>query len=233
MDGLDALLEQGYTLKGMPRKRINTDTGETGYEETSTLGRIAQNISGFLLKQRQEEEKRQKEMNKKLEMYKTLREAGYDPGRAHKAVQEMKFPAEAAAESIKEQQAKAELEKTRVETEKIKKDMLTPSKGKGLQSRIMEKIANDEELTPGEQKIYDEVIKRSDTGDELADILKNKGQAGGGGDAKSQWRDDEMVPVISPEGKAGKIPRKNLTKALKAGYKLKKGGAHFGAGGLK
>lgn len=31
--------------------------------------------------------------------------------------------------------------------------------------------------------------------------------------------DDELVPIISPDGKRGKIPRKNYEKALKSGYK--------------
>lgn len=38
---------------------------------------------------------------------------------------------------------------------------------------------------------------------------------------KVQGDPEELVPVISPDGKSGKIPRKNLDKALSQGFKLK------------
>ena len=76
MAGIDTLLEQGFTLPGMPRKEINTDTGEVGYEQ-SGMGAIAKGLTTFLLQRQKEQERVAKRQKEAFEYFKTLRESGY------------------------------------------------------------------------------------------------------------------------------------------------------------
>lgn len=118
----DNLLEQGYTLPGTERKTI-VDGGEPGYHDTSTLGKFAQGLQTFLAKAQAAEEKRQKEMERQVDMYKTLREAGYDPKSAYDAVKSGRFPNVPAGESVKQKQEQATLRKTEAEAEIKEKEV--------------------------------------------------------------------------------------------------------------
>jgi hypothetical protein len=92
----------------------------------------------------QEEEHQAKVLEKKktkFDMYKTLREAGYDSYRAWKAVREgMEMP------------------------EPPSEDVSLPAKATTIEDKIKKKVAEGEALTSGEKKIYDDTIRKRDYG---------------------------------------------------------------------
>jgi hypothetical protein len=93
---------------------------------------------------------------KKFDQFKTLRDAGYSSQQAYDLILKgTGLPAPEGGGDIERQQKEANLEKTKAETEKIGKEK-TPS----LRDRIINKVAIGETLLPGEQKIYDDTIKR-------------------------------------------------------------------------
>jgi len=112
MPGVSTLLEQGFTLPGMPRKEINTDTGEVGYEQ-SGMGAIAKGLTSFLLAREKEQKKQQEEMKTQSDMYKSLREAGYDSQSAFDAVMKRKMPTQAGGEALKEQKEKQDISESK------------------------------------------------------------------------------------------------------------------------
>ena len=116
---MDTLLEMGYTPQGMPRRTIDTDTGQMGFEDKSTLGTLTKSLQKFMLMQQKEQERLQKEAQRKFDMYKTLREAGYDSQSAFESAQKGTFPARHGGESMKMEQEKAALAKTKAETKYI------------------------------------------------------------------------------------------------------------------
>lgn len=71
-----------------------------------------------------------------------------------------------------------------------------------LKDQIMQKVADQgfDSLTKGEQRIYNDVIKKQSGG---APAVNGK------------------TAVLDPQGNPGYIPTKNLEKALQAGYKLR------------
>jgi hypothetical protein len=205
--------------------------GEAGFFQTDKLSTMLRGLEAFQRKEQEKEEKRQKEMTRQVDMYKTLREAGYDPDKAYEAVMKgVSLPKpEAEDRTIPKTQREKILDKIargvsltegeqQVYDETIKhkeketedtslKETINQSK---LHARIEQKIADGITLTPGEQKIWEEVIKKSpgknnNSAQELEDELKSK--------------QDEMVPVYDPLGRKMKVPKSRLTDALKAGWK--------------
>ncbi len=149
---LNTFLEQGYTPQGMPRKVINTDTGQVGLEDNSTLAKLTKGLQTFMIQRQQQQEKLQKELEKETDMYKTLREAGYDSKSAHDAVMKGKFPTVPGEESIKQQQEVATLAHTKAETEKL----LNPK----LKDRTeLEKFRSDIKLVKTGEATWDELTE--------------------------------------------------------------------------
>lgn len=92
-------------------------------ESQSGFGRMVQTLSVMLESQRKAEEQRQEKMKKQADMYKTLRESGYDPKSAYDAVQKNQLPGP-GSEMLKEEKAKSEIAKTQADTEKSKAETL-------------------------------------------------------------------------------------------------------------
>lgn len=232
MTWIDSLLDQGFVPAGMTPKVIDSPGAEAQSVSNDPLSRMARQVSRLLTQQQLDAEKRQEKIKKRYDMFKTLRDAGYDSKTAYDAVikDEMpaSYPAQTEEEKLKIDKTKAETRKITAEAEKIEKGvdpaiekeimrieekaaekgyvisldanmtsqeklktaralyarqageaMKKTAKGKTSRDRILNKIESGEALTPGEQKIYDEIIK---PGGGAASDLDNytAGQAGGG-----------------------------------------------------
>jgi len=236
------LIDEGYVPTGVKPKTIKAGGGKADYYDTSTLGRVLEAMMKQKQKAAADLEEKQKGMEKKADMYKTLRESGYSTQNAYEAVMKAQYPKEGPTEKSK---FETEREKSEAETIKIKADGVTLPKTK-LQASIMQKIMLDEELTAGEQKIYDETIKGK--GDELAGLFSDNTSNAGQVKAKildkvandetltageqriydevisktsgkGIQRNGKKVAVISPDGIPGFLPESQLNAALKQGYK--------------
>jgi len=212
MSGFESVMERlGAVPKGSTPKAVIEEGGEPGYYQTDPMSTLVRGITNFQRTQQMEGEKKQKKVKDKVDMYKTLREAGYDPKRAFESVMK--------GDMVEPSQEDTTLAKPKAQ-----------SNYSLLKTRILEKIANGESLTSGEQKIYDDILTRDKAkgtkqpgSSEINNILNpekpvkpEKPEK----PVKSEKSDkDEMIAVISPTGVKGKIPKANLEKALKKGYK--------------
>lgn len=202
---------------------------EPGYYQTDPLSNLVRTLATQKLTIQDKLKKKQEAAQKKADMYKTLREAGYEPKAAYEAVTKATL-----TEPGKEDFSLKKTVKERIMDKIAKGEDLLPGeqtiyndvikkKGNGLdeldteipgesptqkktREDILDKIARGTPLQPGEQKIYDEVIKKKSVtpAQDLNSIVNNN---------------EEMVPVVSPAGIKGSIPKSKLAVALKAGYK--------------
>lgn len=145
-----------------------------GLREMLEAGYVPKLGSNFLQKigqqmkfQQIEEERQRKELSDRFDMYKTLRQAGYEPKLAFEAAgMKGKAPMPMDEADIDTQQKKAELAKTKEETtsiisERERKDRLSelPTQQR-MHAIILDDIINGRTLTPGKQRIYDETMKK-------------------------------------------------------------------------
>lgn len=287
------LAAMGAVPAGAQPKTIITDqNGEqtAGYYDTSSMGNLLRTLKTQQLKVEADQKKKMEALQKQADMYKTLREAGYDPKAAYEAVNNHKLTAGGSDDFLnKDPKEKILAKMSRGETltageqkiydDTIKRKVVDPTarteilrkiadgedltegeqqiydetikkktsdnplgealgdakpetpNQKKMRDKILEKIGTGAALTPGEQKIYDEVIKKGSgtkAGINSASALE---EALAGGPVPSNRvpsnkvpsnkvpDEEEKVKVITPDGKRGWIPKKNLQRALKAGYR--------------
>ncbi len=150
-------------------------------------------------------------------MYKTLRDAGYEPKRAYDAVMSGQMPEEAGGDTPKEQETAAKIGVANATTEKIKAqtEKVKTQPGPALRQRIIEKVAKGEDLTPGEQKVYDEVIRKYGQKSDLSTVLENKAVK------IDQSKTEDYVPMINPAGQKKLVPKANVEKAKSRGWKTR------------
>ena len=102
----DALLNAGYTPAGVPPQKTG---GGRGLEVLNqALGQMFQGMQ-------QAQERKQKKVKDQFDMYKTLRDAGYDSQSAHAAVLKNQFPALPGGMGVDEEKKRAELAKTQAD----------------------------------------------------------------------------------------------------------------------
>uniref|UniRef100_A0A6M3IVG9 Uncharacterized protein n=1 Tax=viral metagenome TaxID=1070528 RepID=A0A6M3IVG9_9ZZZZ len=213
MGYVEELMKQGYVPEGQTPKTILPEGGDPGNYDTGPMANVARALEKMRFKFQQDQETKIKKIEKKSDMYKTLREAGYEPKRAFDAVSKLEFPTEMPGETPAEKEKKIdlqqkelnlkrtgkEIEKTGMEIEKIQSEINTPNRTR-LTARVLNKIANEEMLTPGEQKLYDETIKHK-TGSDLDSILNDTTTDEGTNLARTKERilakiaDDEKLTV--------------------------------------
>jgi hypothetical protein len=205
---------------------------EAGYYQTDPLSNLVRALKARKLDIEDKAKKQMEASQKKADMYKTLREAGYEPAAAYEAIQKNKFPEIPGGEDVGKKTSRekilAKISKGETLTDgeqqlydetikhKPQEDLLgdaiagneTENQTK-MRDQILDKIARGTPLSSGEQKIYDEVIKKrapAAVKNDLGAVLDNN-------------LEDEMVPVVSPAGIKGSVPKSKLAAALKAGYK--------------
>jgi hypothetical protein len=166
---------------------------------------------GKMLEQRRQEQLKKGE--RQSDMYRTLRASGYDPEKAYEAVMkgELTPPGEQARTSdelIKEQDLKIKT---------------STASRKELEERITQKVANGESLTAGEQKFYDDVIKKKGLSD-LSSALQGAGgesiiPGASTGESADGFSDADYIPMSRPDGSKTRVHKDDMQKALKKGYK--------------
>jgi len=227
------LAAMGAVPKGATPKTIVEEGGEPGYYGTDTLSNLVRVLKKNKLEIEEKIKKQQESAKTDADFYKTLRDAGYDPQSAYDAVTKRKLtppgpedfslkktirerildkiarnqPLTPGEQKVYDDTIKHKTEDENLLDEAIKNKEVpeqTPSQKK-MSEKILDKMANGEKLTSGEQKIYDEVIKKMQPAkkEDLTDVLQNK----------------DLVAVYKPDGTPGFIPKANLEKALKAGWK--------------
>lgn len=207
----DGLLEQGFVPAGTTPNVINAEGNMIGKVSTDPLSRLMRTLEASSIKNQAKQEKLQADQAKKMDIYRTLREQGYDPKKAYEAAMNGTLPMEAPGETMKDQTDAAGLEKTKAETEKIKKGINTKTK-EDLENEILDKVSKGLALSPGEQKIYDDVIKRrKEEGSDSVDAIITGKNAAPAGTAN-------MVPVYDPDGEPGFVPKEKLEAALAKGF---------------
>jgi hypothetical protein len=158
---------------------VETLLAQMGYRpagsgSNSRIGEILSSLAEVNKTMQDAQTKEAEEKQKKFDTFKTLRDAGYSSQQAYELILKgtgLPAPEGEGTTSIDKQQKEANLAKTKAETEKIGKE-----KTSSLRDRILGKVAAGEDLLPGEQKIYDDTIKRrGDNTDEVIDF-------GGGSD---------------------------------------------------
>lgn len=215
---IDRLIPEGAVMAGSRPKVITEPGGTPGYHQTDALSRLVRGLEKFQQQQKTQQEEQMKKQEKRMDMYKTLRDSGYDPSRAYKAVMANEFPdvpgGETAEEKKKEldiKQTEANIEQTKAETDKIKTG--------SLQDRILAKVEAGDTLTSGEQKVYDEYIRKYGQKGSIEGIMEQVPEEEGAPAKK----DDKVgwVYMTTPEGKTKHVHPDDVKKGLKKGWKKK------------
>ena len=117
---------------------------EPGYYQTDPLSNMVRALKARQLDIEEKAKKQMEKAQKKADMYKTLREAGYDPTSAYEATQKDQFPDMAGGNDVG---------------------------NKTSREKILAKIEKNETLSSGEQQVYDETIKHG-SADNFASAVK-------------------------------------------------------------
>ena len=87
MSLLTTLLSQGFTLPGQDANVIEEPGGTPQIGgDISPLARVNRYLQAQFAKKKMDDAERQKKMDDQLDTYKTLRQSGYSPAKAHAAV---------------------------------------------------------------------------------------------------------------------------------------------------
>ena len=159
----DALLSAGYTPAGVQPQQTG---GNKGMEVLNqALGQMFQGMQ-------QAQERKQKKVKDQFDMYKTLRDAGYDSQSAHAAVLKNQFPALPGGTGLEEEKKRADLAKTQADTRQSNKkadyyaqggpkrtviDKMNPA---GLQNRLKYLNDNGDPNDPNTKKEMDALNKK-------------------------------------------------------------------------
>jgi hypothetical protein len=205
--------------------------------KTSTLGQIGKVIDLISNKLGDNEKKKQQKFKDATDMYKTLRQAGYDPKSAFEAVQSGKFPDQPGDLSLDEKKDQASLEKTKADTELAKaKTEKTRKESQGVIGKsvfIVDQTGSLKKI--GQVGKNDKVFKQSRssqdfTATELQEIMASSRYSPDQKAAAQKMLNDRLgvsanetgevkgVPMIK-DGTTRLIHPEDVTKAQKAGWK--------------
>ena len=222
-----AFSQNGSVRIGATPKTILADgTGggsEPGYYDTSKLGNLLRTIEEIQVKEQMKQEKALKQKQDQSDMYKTLRDSGYTPQKAYESVVAGNFPDMPGGQTAEEEKAAMSIKKTQAETNKIEAETDKVKKettklgvtSADLRSRIMNKVSSGETLTAGEQKVYDEVIRKYGQKADLESVLNNKVNN------TNNVNKADYVPMVNPAGQNKLVPKGNVEKAKAKGWKLR------------
>lgn len=227
------LLQQGYVPSGVTPNVVQQ-------EGDDVTARIKQGLMAYQAEQKAKDEEKAAKLKKQGDMYKTLRDSGYDPKSAYKAVTtstfgepgglttaEQKTGAEVkgieASTGIKQAQvgninAAAEVKKAQA-AKILEETKQIPATKKNLVNRILGKMAEGGVLTTGEQKVYDEVIRKYGNKSSLEEALGVQPAAAPEPKPAAKQTADEWVPMTDPSGKPKKVHKEDVSKALAQGWK--------------
>lgn len=186
----DELFRQGAVPAGTQPKSISSDGTVTAFQPNK-LNRMAAVIGQVLQVEMAKEKQRQEKLAKQFDMYKVLRDAGYDSKSAHEAVQKNQLPDEAGGETLEQQKQRADIGLTQAKTDYYKQggpgqiERMTPNQ---LQQRLrfLTESGEADEETQAEINTITSRLRQLST------------QSGGGGG-------------FEPDKPAGKIKVKRLS----------------------
>lgn len=206
MAWFDQLIAQGYTVPGAKQNNFSP-----------VVDSLAEALGSFAGMKKQKAKDAAEKQKNEIDMYKTLRDSGYDPSSAYKAVREGKITGP-GGETPKEKESAAKVKDLAATTTIKEKQatMLTESQ-KGLTQRILNKIAEGTELTKGEQKVYDEVIRKYGNKSALEEALGLGSPDGSGSDSSAPV--EQWVPMLDPQGNPKKVHVEDVQTAIKQGWK--------------
>lgn len=213
---ISKLIPEGAVMAGQRPKTI-IDNGDPGYHDTSGLANMARALEELQIRMKMKQEEQMKKQQNRADMYKTLRAAGYAPNKAYEAVISDGFPNEAGGTSDKENESAAKVDQIKANTGLIeaKTKQIQTRSNVQVKQQILEKVAAGEELTPGQQKIYDDTIKHNGNESSLAAIMEAKRKAA------AATEKGDLVPMFDPVGKKKLVPKSNVEAAKKKGWKLR------------
>lgn len=218
----DELLRQGFVPKGVRRKQLNASgeaTWETGAQRAGTaLNKVMDNVYGALEMRRKQEQQKAEAQAKQFDMYKTLRESGYDPKAAHEAtLKKVGLPEPSGTDKFgrEEEKTQAELGLTKAKTKYYEQggakrtviDKMTPAQ---LQDRL-KFLTDPVNVQEGdEEETTQEILSITKT---LRGMTTGKKEASG-----TESPSEGFVIMKSPDGTKYKIPKANIEKAKQRGF---------------
>lgn len=221
-------LRNGLVPQGYQKKSFDPITQQSYVESDSGLGRAAQVIQRILVQRQQVMKDRREKLEKQFDMYKVLRDAGYDPKSAHEAVQKNQMPAAPGGESLEEQEKKATIEEKQAKADYYRKgaskrtviDQMTPNQ---LQSRLKFLLENPSEDEASDQQEISAITRK------IREMTLGKTQAGQEAPAQrtekpvKSEKSGPRVLMEKPDGTKVRVAAADVNKALKKGYKVADG----------
>lgn len=232
MSAEQLLAALGAVPKGMTPKTI-LNGSEPGYYQTGHLENLFRAIDKFKFDQEQEQQKRMLDMQNKATLYKTLRESGYSPSAATKAVNEQSSrfqPDQADKPSESERKLKLESDKIRADiykqnvTAKLAKEKEAREARKmELESKLLDKKSEREsaKLDSDIQKNQAEIDLRKSQ----SDLLKTKKDTPGTQGALYQNAKAKRTENLYLKIEDNNVQRVGINDAIESSKKLL-GGAY-------
>jgi len=226
IDVLNSLIPQGTVLPGMTPNVIEDGVLHGPDYQTDRLSTLSRALEKHQTQQRAVEQEQLKREEKRMDMYKTLRDSGYDPGKAYEAVMKMEFPRAPGGETVKEKEVAVKKMKA-MRTSGIEK-----AKGEGIEAdtnrkklvnRILQKVADDVSLKSGEQKVYDEYLRKYGNRSDVSDIesaVKKKTEVPSK-TVQGNLNTTGWVKMVNDKGKKVSVHPDDVQKVLKKGWKLR------------
>ena len=201
----------------------NYQAGPGRFTNQGGGGGIVDLLAGIMQKKKIDDEAKMKKQKASADMYKTLRDSGYEPKKAYEAVMAGTLPDAPGGVTTNEQKATATVSKLQAQTDRekatteniSKKTSMLGTSAANLRERITNKVANNETLTTGEQKVYDEVIKKYGAKSDIETVIKNKVNK------IDQTNKGDYVPMVNPAGQNKLVPKANVSKAQAKGWKTR------------
>lgn len=188
-----ALLAAGFVPSGVTPKRINSQGEATWQTEgQENLGALNNALSGVFQSMQLAHQRKQEKLKNRFDMYKTLRDSGYDHLAAAKASEKMEFPTDAPAEQTMPEGF------TRVGGKVVKDPTYAnPLEQKKLGIRqeelnLKKKMAEGDNLTPGQR-----LLKDKKTDEIFTTVERNKAR-------RASLEKAEQALQNIPQGEAGK-----------------------------
>jgi hypothetical protein len=198
----DVFASLGAVPSGARSKTVIEEGGKPGYYQTDPLSNLLRGLTRMQQQSQADQEKKKKTFNNQIDMYKTLRQAGYSPDRAFKSVTEGELEEPGAIPEKKEET-----------NMKDKVRMFRSLKNSGYSSeKAYDSVESGSLAAPDPDQ--DVPIKKSVRPEKIKPVSEK---------APAMPKiEEERVAVISPDGKPGTLPKSKLNKALKQGYKLRR-----------
>lgn len=222
--GQDELFRQGFVPKGAEPRRISPDGSVTAFQP-SKANRVAAVLTQVLQQAQANEKQRQEKLAKQFDMYKVLRDAGYDTKSAAEAVRKNQFPDAPGGESLEEQEKRASIDEKKAHAEYYRAggakrtviDQMTPNQ---LQSRLkaLNEILEPTEEDRQEMQVISKKLRTLSMGSTAEPVIEEEKEPVR--KEKAPQKDGPRILMEKPDGSKVKVSVKDVNKARAKGYKV-------------